>query len=162
MPSNITTEAPEGAHFEFEEVKTARGTESLGEVPLLVWDDLDKARAFYTDEGILAVLDGTSLRVSFQGTARRLKAANKADDDIAKAQSEFRPGRRQGGQSTPTSRATRAAKSASEKVNGDAISELLEKIASGQISAETLAAMGITSPLAPPVQEPATAGVGAE
>ena len=139
----LTVTAPDGAHFDFDELKTARGSQSLGELPILVWDDLEKARAVYGDDGIVAIIDGTSLRVSFQAAARRLALAGKSADEIAQAQISFRPGKRQGGASTPVSRARRAAGDAAEKLGdkADLVSMLLEKIASGQISDEDVAAL---------------------
>ena len=134
--------APEGAHFDFEEVKTAKGQSSLGHVPILVWDDLEKARVVYGDAGITDVMDGTSLRVSFQNIARRYKIATKTDEEIAAAMVAFRPGKRTVGESTPSSRAARLAKTASEKVGGsDAVEKLLAKIASGELSQEDLEAL---------------------
>lgn len=135
MPE-LTVTAPTGAHFDWDEVKTKRGTESLGEVPLLVWDSAESLLGFYGEESVLAMADGTSLRVSFQSIARRMRAAGKSDDEIAKAQIDFRPGRRAVGQSTPASRAARSAKSAIEKGNVDAevLQKLLDKIASGELS----------------------------
>lgn len=140
MPS-LNVVAPSGAHFEFEEVKTKKGTESLGEVPILVWDDPSAAIACYGNEGIIAILDGTSLRVSFQSIARRMRVANKTDDEIAQAMIDFRPGKRAVGQSTPVSRAANAAKKAADKVDGDTIAKLLEAIASGKLSSAELAAL---------------------
>lgn len=138
----LTVEAPQGAHFEMEEVKTDRGQKSLGEHPLLVWDDVDAAIAHYGKEGVANVLDGTSLRVAFQSISRRQAAAGKTDDDIAKAQIEYKPGKRQGGVSTPVSRARKAAETAAEKSGaGDLISQLMEKIAKGEVSADDLAAL---------------------
>ncbi len=139
----LTVAAPEGAHFEFEEVKTARGATSLGDVPLLIWDDLDAAVATYGISGVMDVLDGTSLRVSFQNIARRYKTAGKSNDEIAQAQIAFRPGKRPTG-TTPKSRATKAVSAASEKVGGDTVAKLLDAIASGSLSAEQLAALGIS------------------
>lgn len=131
-PFNVA--APEGSEFLFDEVSTAKGTLSLGHVPILTWNDLDKARAFYGDEGICDILGGTSLRVSFQAIARRLKSAKKNDNTIANAQLKFRPGKRQGGASTPASRATRNVKSAIEKTGrGEDIERLLARIAAGEI-----------------------------
>lgn len=140
---SLTVAAPAGSHFEFEEVATARGTQTLGEKPLLVWDSVDAAREFYGDEGLTAILDGTSLRVSFQSIARRMAIANKTDDEIATAQVAFRPGKRVGGVSTPVSRAKRSAGAAAEKLGdkADQLSALLEKIASGEISEEDLASL---------------------
>lgn len=140
--------APEGAHWSYEEVKTDKGSKSLGkENPLLVWDDEDKAREFYGAPGILAILDGTSLRVSFQNIVRRHAAAAAAkaaegkdvgnpQDDMAKAQLEFRPGKRVVGESTPASRVARAAKAATEagNVSEDNLSKLLEAIKSGKLT----------------------------
>lgn len=141
MSPALTVTAPDGASFTFDEVKTAKGTKSLGEVPLMVWADASKALAFYGAEGISNILDGTSLRVSFQSIARRYKAANKTDDEIAKAQADFRPGKRAVGASTPTSRARRAADAASSKVDGDVVTALLEKIAKGELTEADLKAL---------------------
>jgi hypothetical protein len=140
MP-NLTVQAPNGAHFEFETVKTAKGTKDLGQAPILKWDSLAAATEHYGEENILNVLDGTSLRVSFQGIARRGRIAQKSDDDIAKTQVEFKPGTRVVGQPTPVSRAKRAAGAAAEKVDGDMLAKLLEDIANGRISAEDLQAL---------------------
>lgn len=155
MPTlNIT--APDGAKFEFDEVKTDRGQKSLGDLPILVWTDPEKARAYYGDEGILNILDGTSVRVSMQSIARRLATAAEGGvtqqvlDEIAKKQVEFKPGSRNGKDATPESKALAATRAASKKVNADAIGELLRKIASGEVSEETLRAMGIQAPLAVP------------
>lgn len=135
MPS-LTVEAPKGSHFEFEEVKTKHGKDTLGPRPILVWDSLDGAREFFGEEGLLRTLDGTSPRVSYQSIARRMAIAGKSDDEIAKAQVDFRPGARVVGESTPVSRAARAARSAAEKLggeSGDAIAAFLEKVAKGEI-----------------------------
>ena len=138
--AELTTEAPEGATFAFEEVKTDRGAKSLGFVPLLQWQDVDALREYYGDEGVLDVIDGTSLRVSFQSIARRMRIAEKSDDEIAKAMIEFRPGKRAVGASTPASRAKRAAGQAAEKLGdqADAVTELLKKVASGEIDSDKL------------------------
>lgn len=136
MASSLTVEAPPGSHWEFEEVKTKHGKDTLGPRPILVWDSVDGARAYYGEEGILRILDGTSARVSMQSIARRMAIAGKSDDEIAKAQVEFRPGTRVVGESTPVSRAARAARSAAEKLggeSGDAIAKFLEKVAAGDI-----------------------------
>lgn len=140
---SLTVEAPAGSHWDWDEVKTAQGKESLGDVPLLVWDTLEGAVAHYTEAGVLATFDGTSLRVSYQGIARRMKVAGKSDDEIAKAIVDFKPGTRQTGVSTPASRARKAAASAVEAgVDGDVLAQLLAKIASGEISP---ASLGITT-----------------
>lgn len=133
-------DVPNGAHFEMEEVKTAKGEQTLGEVPILVWDSVPAATEYYTEEGVKNILDGTSLRVSFQNIARRLKIAGKSNVDIQNAQISFKPGKRAGGVSTPVSRAARAARSAAEKVgdNADLVTQLLEKIANGELSSEDL------------------------
>lgn len=137
--SELATQAPAGSHFEFEEVKTAKGAESLGHVPILIWDDVTAAIGHYTEEGVRDVLDGTSLRVSFQNIARRYKVAGKTDEEIATAMVAFKPGKRQGGASTPVSRAAKASKAAAEKIgDGDLVTALLEKIAKGELSAEDL------------------------
>lgn len=139
-----TVQAPDGAHFEFEVVKTAHGEKDLGPAPLMIWDDLDKCSAFYGVEGVLGMLDGTSLRVSFQGIARRGRIKGESDDDIAKKQVEFRPGTRAVGTSTPVSRAARAAKQAADKLGGtagDTIAAFLERVAKGELSEEDLKAL---------------------
>lgn len=142
MPE-LNIAAPEGAHFEFDEVKTNRGEQSLGEQPILVWDNLDAAAATYGTEGVLAILDGTSVRVSMQSIARRGALAKKSADDIAKMQIDFRPGKRAVGKSTPESRAASAARKAASKLGGqsDSIAALLERIASGDISEDQLASL---------------------
>lgn len=137
MPITSVT-APEGAHFESDEVATKRGEESLGEVPILVWDSVDAARAYYGDEAIVSVLDGTSFRISFQGIARRAKMQGKENDEIAKLQVDFRPGQRVGGQSTPTSRVRRKAESLTEKVDAGQLEALLDKINTGEIDLSSL------------------------
>lgn len=142
--TELTLQAPDGAHWEFEEVKTEKGTKSLGkENPILVWDDLDKARAHYTDEGLRSIMDGTSLRVSFQNIIRRGRASNKSFDDIAKLQIDFRPGKRVVGESTPASRVARQAKAAAEAgtVSEDNMSKLLELIKSGKLGDAEIAAL---------------------
>ena len=140
MPE-LAVAAPEGAHFEYEEVKTAKGATSLGHVPILVWDKLDAATSHYGEEALRDILDGTSLRVSFQNIARRFKIASKTDEEIATAMIEFKPGKRAGGVSTPVSRAQKAAKTAAEKGNGDDIALLLEKIANGELSPAEITAL---------------------
>lgn len=141
MPELAVT-APEGAHFEYEEVKTAKGAESLGSVPILIWDKLSNAIEHYGgEEAITDVLDGTSLRVSFQNIARRLKIAGKTDEEIAQAMTNFKPGKRVAGASTPASRAARQAKAATEKVGGDSVEKLLAKIARGELSEEDINAL---------------------
>lgn len=139
---SVTIAAPAGAHFEEDEVKTNRGQQSLGTVPILVWDDVQGARDHYTDEGIAAVLDGTSLRVAFQAIARRMKLQTKTDDEIAAVQIAYRPGKRAVGASTPVSRARKAADTAAEKLGAegaDLLTTILGKIAAGTITAEELA-----------------------
>lgn len=141
--TELTIAAPEGAGFEFEEVKTDRGTKSLGQVPILVWNNHPKMAEHYGEQGLLDMADGTSLRVSFQSIARRFKAANKTDDEIAKAQVEFKPGKRAGGASTPASRVARAAKGVVEdgKVTEDSITKLLDAIKAGKLSDADLTAL---------------------
>jgi hypothetical protein len=102
-----------------------------------------KAIAHYTEDGVRDVLDGTSLRVSFQNIARRYKVAGKSDTEIQNAMIQFKPGKRAGGVSTPVSRAARAAKGAAEKVGdqADLVTTLLEKIAKGELSIADLTAL---------------------
>lgn len=141
----LTLAAPDGAVFEEEEVKTARGTKSLGEVPILTWQSLEKAREYFGDEGILDILDGTSLRVSYQNIARRYAQVGKSMDEIAQAQINFRPGKRAAGVSTPVSRAGNAARRAAEKLGDQAenITAFLERVARGEIPEEQLKALGL-------------------
>jgi len=142
MPT--TKAAPEGARWAYEEVKTDKGTKSLGnDNPILVWEDLDKARAYYGDEKVLGVLDGTSLRVSFQNIIRRGRAGDKSVDDIAQAQLDFKPGTRQVGESTPASRVARAAKAAVADggANEDQVMKLLEALKSGKLSGADIDAL---------------------
>lgn len=136
----LTLTPPAGAEFELEEVKTKRGTVSLGSVPILVWKDLQKAVDFYGHDSICDVLDGTSLRVSFQNIARRYAAAGKSMDEIAQAELNFRPGKRAVGASTPVSRAGNAARRAAEKMGdkAESITRLLERIANGEVSEDEL------------------------
>lgn len=136
----LTVEAPAGAKFEMEEVKTAKGTQSLGEVPILVWENHEAMFAHYGEQGLLDMADGTSLRVAFQSIARRYKTANKSEDDIATAQIAYKPGKRSGvGAPTPESRAAKAARTAVEKTgNSEAITQLLERIARGEVDLATL------------------------
>lgn len=143
MPT--TVQAPEGAEWAYEELKTDKGTKSLGsDNPILVWKDLEKMREFYGDEGVLAIADGTSLRVSFQNIGRRMRSNEKNTiDDIAKAQVEFRPGKRVVGESTPASRSARAAKQAVESgaIAEDDLAKLLEAVKSGKLKADDITAL---------------------
>lgn len=136
----LTLTPPTGAEFELEEVKTKRGTVSLGTVPILVWKELQRAVDFYGNDSICDVLDGTSLRVSFQNIARRYAAAGKSMDEIAQAQVNFRPGKRTVGASTPVTRASSAARRAAEKMGdkAESITRLLDRIAKGEVSEEEL------------------------
>ena len=141
--AELSVAPPEGAEFKFEEGKTDRGTNSLGHVPMLVWENAPAMVGVYGGDGVLNIADGTSLRVSFQSIARRMKLAGKEDDEIAKAQTEFKPGKRGPSVSTPTSRAKVAAGKAAETLGdqADAITELLQKVAAGEISGDDLAAL---------------------
>lgn len=142
---SVTVAAPQGAHFEFEKVSDKSDNEF--DVPILVWDSLEDAIGFYGEEGTLRILDGTSLRVSFQNIARRFAQGNKSADDIAKAQVEFRPGTRRVGESTPVSRAARAARAAvtAAPENADAVADILNALAKpGTDLAAIKAALGIS------------------
>lgn len=140
---------PPGASFDYDEVKTDRGQKSLGPAPLLTWDETDEglqaALAFYGASGVARFINGTSLRVSCQAIARRGKTATppKSDEQIAKEQLEFRPGSRQGGQSTPASRAASATRKAASVVNGDAIAEMMNRMANDPAFRDQLKALGI-------------------
>ena len=134
----LTVKAPDGAEFVFEKVKDKNGTRDLGEVPILCYRTLNALVEKYGEEGIVNTEDGTSLRVSFQGIARRMKAKGKTDDEIGQAQLDFKPGTREVGIPTPASRAAKAAKQASEKVDGDVIAALLDKVAKGELSLDDI------------------------
>lgn len=113
---------------------------------MLIWDDFQKMTEYYGAEGILRIADGTSLRVVFQGIARRVMQAKEPGtlEDIAKGQVEYKPGERRGAsESTPVSRAGRMARKAAEAKpeSADLIAKLLEKIAAGDLSAEDLEAL---------------------
>lgn len=153
VATNFLKNPPAGFHWEYDEVKTDRKQKSLGEVPILTANDGDEGAQGLLDkygaQGVCDIFNGTSGRVSFQAISRRLKLAGKSDEEIAAAQIAFAPGKRQGGQSTPASRAANEAKNLSKKVNGDAIAELLAKVASGEIN---LSALGISAPLTPVVE----------
>ncbi len=141
----LTIKAPDGAHFDYEELKTNHGDKSLGDAPILVWDKLDECVKYYTEEGVLSCLDGTSPRVSYQGIARRGRIKGKSDDEIAKEELDFRPGRRVVGVATPVSRAAKAAKAAAEKVDGDKIAAFLDRVAKGEITEDDFSALaGLT------------------
>ncbi len=142
MPE-LTVAAPSGSAFIFESVKTKGGTQDLGDVPLLQWTDLDAATQYFGEDGIRQILDGTSLRVSYQGIARRMRAAGKTDDEIAQAEINFRPGKRAVGASTPASRAARAVKGAAETLGdkADLLTLLMKKISEGELTDEEIEAM---------------------
>jgi hypothetical protein len=141
---------PPGARFEYDEVKTDRGATSLGQVPILTWGDdeqsIQQAIAYYGAEGISNILNGTSLRVSFQSIARRLKdpKKNKSDEEIALEQINFRPGKREGGQSTPASRAANATKKAASVANADVLAQLMGLVSEKKLDAAMLANLGFT------------------
>ena len=142
--ASVTVAAPAGSHFDFETVKDKQ--ENEWEVPMLIWDDFQKMVEYYGAEGILRIADGTSLRVVFQGAARRIMQAKEPGtvDDIAKAQVEYKPGERRGStEATPATKAGRAAKKAADArpESADLIAKLLEKIANGEMSAEDLEAL---------------------
>lgn len=136
MSATLTVKAPEGAHFELEEIKTAHGKDTLGEVPILIWDSIDAAVAHYGEDGLLRILDGTSARVVMQSIARRMRQGKdaKTNDQIAQAQLDYKPGEKKVGESTPTSRAKRAAADAASKVDGDKLAAFLKRLADGDIS----------------------------
>jgi hypothetical protein len=143
----LSVQAPDGAHWDWSEVKTARGTQSLGEVPILAWDSLEKAQAFYGEESALAAFNNTGLRVPFQSIARRGRVSGKLDaNGIAQEQLDYRPGQVERAQSTPASRAKSAAARAAETLGGesaDVLAEFLNRFASGQLSIEQLRASGL-------------------
>lgn len=147
---------PPGARFEYDEVKTDRGQKSLGLCPILTWEETDEghqgALAYYGVSGIARFINGTSLRVSCQGIIRRGKAAGKTDEKMAEEQLAFRPGSRQGGQSTPASRAASASKKAAGKFSGDSIAEMMNRLATDEAFANQIRALGIDL-AAPPVEE---------
>lgn len=160
MPE-LNVPAPAGATWEWGEVKTNHGQDSLGERPILVWDatpdGVAGAREFLGDEGVANALNGTSLLVSYQSIARRFSITGRekgqSDDEInaaiADAILKFRPGRRTT-DTSPSANAARAAKRLSEATGekgAEAIASLLErirqKVAAGEMSADDVAGLQI-------------------
>lgn len=150
---------PPGFYFDFDEVKGDHGQKSFGKRPLLTVNE-DEAGVqglitFYGNEGVARIYNGTSGRVQSQSIARRVTQKGvkegwtdeKINDEIAKAQLEYRPGKRQGGQSTAASRAANAAKKAADKIGGDAIAQMLAKVAA--MSPEERAALAGTMGIDP-------------
>lgn len=164
-PQYSLTNPPPGAYFDFDEVKGDRGQKTLGTRPLLTWrenqEGLDGFIAFYGVEGGMRIPNGTSIRVTGQGIARRVteKAIkegwgtdnDRINNETAKLQLEYRPGKRQGGQSTAQSRAVAAAKKAAGKIGGDAITSMLERVAA--MSEEQRSAFALTMGLDPAIFE---------
>jgi hypothetical protein len=149
MATNNLPAPPEGAHWEFKEVSTNFKKESLGERPILIWDEVDGARKHYGDEGVCDSLNGTSLLVSYQGIARRITISGQnpgegkeplsdeeIDNAVATAILEFRPGKR--AQVTPAGAAARQAKAVAEQLGdqagdlGEFLARLKAKIAAGE------------------------------
>lgn len=132
---------PTGFYFDWDEVKGDHGQVSFGKRPLLtVNEDPEGAKAlyeFYGNEGVARFYNGTSGRVQFQGVARRVTAKGKKEgwsdekinEEIAKQELEYRPGKRAGGQSTAQSRAVAAMKKAAGKIPGDALAGLMDRVA---------------------------------
>lgn len=147
---------PAGASFEYDEVKGDRGQKSFGQVPLLTWDEseagIQGAIAYYGPQGIARFVNGTSLRVSCQAIARRGKAKNLTDEQIALEQLNFRPGQRQSGQSTPASRAVNATRKATQKISGDSIAEFWAKMEDPAFRA-SVEALGIKFEAPPAAEE---------
>jgi|SRR5215831_4676157 len=145
------TNPPKGATFEFEKVRTDRGKTDLGDVPILTWGDTEEdiafAVAYYGPEGISNILGGTSLKVSFQGIARAGRDPEKkvklTNEEIALKQIEFRPGRREGGVSTPASRLKSAANRAAGKANADVLAALLKMVEDKTLDPALLKQIGI-------------------
>ena len=150
-PQYSISNPPPGSHFEFEKVRTDRGKTDLGDVPILTWgdteEDIMQAIAYYGPEGISNILGGTSLKVSFQGIARAGRDPEKkiqlTDEQIAQKQIEFRPGRREGGVSTPATRLRAAANRAASKANPDVLAALLKMVEEGTLNPALLAQAGI-------------------
>lgn len=97
---------------------------------------------FYGNEGICAIVNGTSLRTTFVGIARRLKAAGKSDDEIADNQIKYRPGKRVTA-GTPQSRVRNASARAAEALGpeyADRLASMLDRIARGEIAPEFISA----------------------
>src|SRR5690606_646092 len=99
------------------------------------------ALEFYGPADFQSIVLGGSLRVAFQSIARRMKQAGKTDDEIAQAQISYRPGKQAVGRTTPKSPARKGAEAAAEKVGGDVVARLLERIANGEISPDDAAAL---------------------
>lgn len=132
--ADVGIPAPDGAHWELEDLSTAQGKESLGEVPMLVWDTFSGCVAHYTEEKVMDTLNGSSFRNTYQGIGRRLKVAGKSNAEIAQAILDWKPGLRAA--QSPETRAKRAAADATKVVGGDAIALLLKRIARGEISVD--------------------------
>lgn len=143
----LTVQAPEGAHFDFSEVKTNRGTQSLGNVPILVWDSIEAAVKFYGEEAALAAFNNTGLRVPFQSIARRGRVSGKLDaNGIAQEELEYKPGQVERAPSTAASRAKSAAAKAAEALGedgADTLTTLMQKFASGELTLADLKAKGL-------------------
>lgn len=141
---DLTVAAPTGSHWDWSEVKTARGTKSLGQIPILVWDDPQAALEFYGPEAFLSGFNNTGLRVPFQGIGRRGRAGGKMDANaIAQEQLEYKPGQTERAAPTATSRAKSAAARAAEQLGegADLITTLLNKVANKEITEEQLSAI---------------------
>ncbi len=140
--NGLTIAAPAGSHFEIEEVATKGGAEKF-EAPILIWDTTEALVAHLGEEGVIAMADGTSLRVAYQAAARRGHTKGKSFDEIAASQVEYKPGKRSGASSTPQNKTARMAKELVDK-NPDAAEEvqkLLAGLASGKFSLDDLKAM---------------------
>lgn len=141
----LSLEAPDGARWDYGEVKTNRGTQSLGKVPILVWDDPQKAIEFYGQEAFLAAFNNTGLRVPFQSIARRKRVAGVVDaNEIAQEMIDYKPGETERAAPTAASRAASAAKRATEALSEggkDLFTTLLDKVAKGEISEAQLQSM---------------------
>lgn len=135
---SLTVTAPEGAHFALEELATKGGADKFSDVPILVWDDFSAMVAHFTEEGVKNMADGTSLRVAYQSIARRGKLKAAADDEIAKLQVAYQPGKRTGAPVTPQGRAAKAAK-ALDVNEADEVTKLIENLKSGKLKLEDLA-----------------------
>ena len=80
--------------------------------------------------------------MAYQAIGRRGRIQNKSDEEIAAAQIGYRPGKRAVGESTPRSRARNAADKAAQKIsNPDLLTQLMEKVASGQLTEAELEAL---------------------
>lgn len=133
-----TVDAPRGAHWEYVEVRTNHGKRSLGEAPVLEWDDVEAARQFYGEEALKQLLE-IGVKNQYLRLARTGRIRGMTDDEIARSQLSYKPGQRQA--RSPVGKVSKAARAAAERASPDVVAALLEAIARGEITADDLRAI---------------------